>query len=835
MATQRTYKTLTLSLLFIIAITARPTSAQDVLREETSLQFIPADAAFYRTCLRNREQFQTVLHSRAVQRLFEAPQMAKWLAALQARWDDPNRSGLKRWLQEPKNRELASFALDAVSEEVFWYGDASFAELVHLTARVNEAAGSAQLQALRAGQSVADSERAAAQVTLRILADDPPELRIPAMVVGFKVSDPDRAQRQIARLEESLRSLSSNRMPGVERVRRESINSTQFLTWSLDGSLLPWDLVPKSEAERVDPKLRERVKEVLRAKQATVSIGVRGDYLLVSLGENNQHLATLGQGPLLVDRPELAPLLPHAKQPLTTIAYVSETYRQQAAAADRRQLHGSFFFEEFLKHPEAVGQDAKHALDETTRRELAADLQKLATDLADAARSQGATLRFTFLTERGYEGFAYDWSKRRGSDGAQPLTILNHLGGEPLAFAAVRRTLTVEDYDQTIHWLARGVHYFERIGLKQLSEPRQAAYRDLREQAQPWLAQLDRANREYLIPALQDGQRAIVLDASPRQTAELVAEGNENEEPVALESSLPWLELAFVGGLSDADMFKQACREYFLVAENAWSRTQQFMEDVRAEARARVKAPPVPSAPTRGPVSLRPTVQTTEIGEMYSYQMPSEWSRDAHVAPNLALSNDFFAMSYLPDYSQRLLAEQPLRCDGPLADTSRPLAGAAYLNFSGLVDALQPWLERAQEKRFERLAEASRSAEAAPQAQAPQARAPQARAPQTRAPQTRAPQPRAITPAPRASARVPALPPPAQRVAPAKSVVRAQEGETSAPRQVSPQEAKERLRLTLELLRCFRGLECAIYYEDAALVSHYELRFNDVSNNEPTP
>src|SRR5687768_9101732 len=106
MASLRAHPISFLGILLIFgAIVSQSARGEENLRDSTSLHLIPADAAFYRTCLRNREQFQTVMQSNALRRIAEAPRMAKWLAALRARWDDPDRGALRQWFERPENRD----------------------------------------------------------------------------------------------------------------------------------------------------------------------------------------------------------------------------------------------------------------------------------------------------------------------------------------------------------------------------------------------------------------------------------------------------------------------------------------------------------------------------------------------------------------------------------------------------------------------------------------------------------------------------------------------------------------------------------------------------------
>jgi hypothetical protein len=286
-----------------------------------------------------------------------------------------------------------------------------------------------------------------------------------------------------------------------------------------------------------------------------------------------------------------------------------------------------------------------------------------------------------------------------------------------------------------------------------------------------------------------------------------------------------------------------------------------LIEERPAEADAKTEAPRFRLPELPGSDDFPQRRETTSAGEVYLYELPARWRAADRVAPNMGLSQDVAVMSWLPVYTQRLLAPQPLKVEGSLADAERPMAAAAYLNFAGIIDALQPWLERASERRQERLAAREearqkdqsskslpRAAETAVSRSVPSSRVSQAPAPRAvhPAPSTRAPQPRASTrvpsppptaqtPAPRASTsasprapltRVP-QPPSAQTPAETRSVAEARATEVPV-RRISPEEAKERLRFTLDLLRCLRSFSFATHREGDALVTHYQILIEDL-------
>src|SRR5207244_2684188 len=93
-----------------------------------SLRWVPADAAFYSAMLRNREQLDAVLRSRAWARLKSLPAVQMGLQLLQAQQAQPapQVAPFLEIYQKPENQQLVALLGDMFSEEVFSYGGANF-------------------------------------------------------------------------------------------------------------------------------------------------------------------------------------------------------------------------------------------------------------------------------------------------------------------------------------------------------------------------------------------------------------------------------------------------------------------------------------------------------------------------------------------------------------------------------------------------------------------------------------------------------------------------------------------------------------------------------------
>src|SRR5262249_16126194 len=150
-----------------------------------------------------------------------------------------------------------------------------------------------------------------------------------------------------------------------------------------------------------------------------------------SVGGTPEQLAKVGgRGPKLSGRPELKPLEKYADRKLTSVSYVS---RDLIAGWNASQ-----------DNFDALVDLAKVGLPKTPvsadqQKRILRDLTQLAKEMKTDPSTFGADVSFSFMTGRGYEGYNYDYTKDPSRDGSKPLTLLNHLGGNPV-FAAVGRS-----------------------------------------------------------------------------------------------------------------------------------------------------------------------------------------------------------------------------------------------------------------------------------------------------------------------------------------------------------------------------------------------------------
>ncbi|MCB9872807.1 MAG: hypothetical protein H6821_01400 [Planctomycetaceae bacterium] len=623
--------------------------------EPASLKLIPADAAFYSASTHLREQYDSLMQSRAVAKLREMPIVKMGLGMAQAKWNDPDGdlAPFKAAYEQPENQRLVEVLIDAVSHEVFAYGDEDFAALLGLLNQINQAN-----QAAMRDLNAVDDPDAAQQIIRKLsqnLAQHLDKAKVPDLVMGFRLSDTAPAIAQLGRLEQVLGELLADQPELKQRLSRQQIAGGDFLTLQLDGSLIPWGQAAQSVPFDIT-EIREKVTKMT----VSVAIGVKDNYLLVSVGDNNDHLVALGQGEVLASRKELAPLRRYTREQICSIWYLSDAFMKQANSTEQRLDQLANLSSSLLPLTE---------LDPSLQQQIQEDVRGLVADIKRAIPESGAMMTFAFRNDQGYEGYTHNWGEKKSMDASQPLTILEHVGGDPILVVAGRRNYSPDTYDTISKWVGRALFYGETIGVGYLGPNEQDFYRRVRGDLATLVKQLDQINREKLVPAFRDGQGACVLDAK-------ITSEQWHAMLLPSEKPLPMLELGLVYGVSDAGLVKEAATGYFQAVQKAIDTLHN-------------------AEPTTIPEFPLPLPDSREFpdGMVYYYRLPRELGLDKQLSPNAGLSEDTLVLSFVPKTTVRLLAKTPFRAGG-LIEQHQGAAGAAFhFSFARLIDAVAPWVD----------------------------------------------------------------------------------------------------------------------------------------------
>lgn len=639
-----------------------PARAQTSLKETTSLAFIPDDVSFYSSSLRLKEQLDAFLASKAWAALKEIESIKMGLGAAAAfTTDGPG----AQFLEAPEYEDLRKLLADMFSNEVFCAGDASYADMLVLFGKINSFSRLGTISALGQGGG-ANASTAQTRMMLRALNENREKLQIPGTLIGFRLTDAERGKQQLTNLEGLVSALLSNNAEMAERFKSKEIDGANFLTLTLDGSMIPWDDV---HIEQFEENPGEFSDLIAKAKELTltVSLGVRDNFLLLGFGKDTG-IVTKSNGTKLYDRKELAALHKHEDKRIVTIGYISAEFAKKAGQLEEQ-------IDDFAKMAQMLLPNVP--FEEDVRKEMGEDIDKLRDDIVRYLPKPGAAMGFSFIGERGYEGYSYDWSENPMIDGSKKLTLLDHVAGNPILFFATRYKHNPEQFNVFVQYLKRVYYYADKYASQNVPGEQGEKYKGYRDAVLPHLAKLEQITKEKLVPAFKDGQGAFVIDAKAKSKQWFFLMP-ESEEP------LPMLEIAAVYGVSDAELLRTAMSEYFTVA-------QELIDAVHKVSPEEVPPIKIPEVVT----------EKTDEGTIssFAFQLPI----DPQIKPNAGLSDDVAVVSLTPELTKRVLAKTALSAEeGPLAEHDRELASAASFNFPALVDAVVPWIDYAVELNMDK-------------------------------------------------------------------------------------------------------------------------------------
>lgn len=652
---------LVVATLLLATVTPGVPSRADELTTSAAA-VVPADAAFLSATLRAREQYDRFVKSNAFAAVKNLPAVRRALGSLEEQRSMPGSplSMAGTFMQLPENEQALDVLADLVATDTFVYGEPSCISFLKL---LQELQGVAPLQAERGG---ADGPEAAQRgAIVKGLAANLDLLVVPDVVWGFRTTKLDAAKSQLKRIEVLLKLVTQANPDMADALARRPIAGGEVVTFTIQGDQLPWDELENQLDAGLDDKADlEKVLDRLRTLDVVVALGVIGDRVILSVGDSIDHLQKLalpGSGRKgLLDTPPFAPLRAHKDKPLTGLSYVSDALAdltQESAASGLNVLNQAA--------DAAVQQAALPAEAAADTRRLLAKAEK---DLGGRLPKPGPWIAFSFLTDRGYEGYAWDWARNQPFDGSRRLDLLEHVGGAPLAAVVSRIKSDPALLDDLAALASGGWGLFMKYGLPRADEDEQERVAAFDEHVAPLGTKLMEVLRAKIVPAIADGQVGLVIDAKTKTTRV------QKDLPVSAEP-LPLLEPAIVLPLADPKLFREGLSDLFTLAD-----------DLVAAA---VKM--APDAVPAGYEVPEPEKAKVSAGSIWSFALPQS-GLDEQLRPAIGVGDKAAVFSLVPAQAGRLLAAGRIETGSQLATFEEPLAGAAAVDFAGLVDALRPWI-----------------------------------------------------------------------------------------------------------------------------------------------
>jgi hypothetical protein len=651
--------------LMLAAITSMPGRADELAGGPASV--VPADAAFLSATLRAREQYDRFVNSNAYATLRKLPALRRALDSLEEQRSMPGSpfSMVETFMQLPENEQALELLADMTATDTFVYGEPSCISVLRLLQKLQELQGTAPLQAELTGDDGDSLERAQKAAIVKGLAANLDLLVVPDVVWGFRTTKLADAKSQLKRIEVLLKLVTQANPDMADALARKPVAGGEVVAFTIDGDRLPWHQLEDELAEGLADKADlEKVLDRLRTLDVVIALGVIGDRVILSIGDSIDHLQKLalpGSGRKgLLDTPPFAKLRDHKDKPLTGISYVSgelADLNQEGARAGFRMLNQAA--EAGIKQADLPAEAAAET------RQLLAKAEK---DLGRRLPQAGPWLAFSFLTDRGYEGYVWDWARNQPFDGTRRLDLLEHVGGAPLAAVVSRIKSDPALLDELAALASGGWRLFMKHGLPRAGANEREQVESFDEHIVPLAHKFVEVLRAKIVPALADGQVGLVLDAKTKTTRV------QKDLPASTEP-LPLLEPAIVLPLADPKLFREGLSDLF-----SWG------DDLVAAIRAMN-----PDAVPAGYEVPDPEKAKVGAGSIWSFALPGS-GLDEQLRPAIGVGDKAAVFSLVPAQAGRLLAASRLETGSQLTTFEEPLAGAATLDFAGLIDAFRPWV-----------------------------------------------------------------------------------------------------------------------------------------------
>jgi hypothetical protein len=652
-------------------LAVQPVVAGELDKLDTSLKLIPADAAFYSSMLRNREQVDAFLQSNAWAKIQSMPSFQMGLAMYnaQAQQQGSPVSRFQTAVQNPEVKRLINLSADMGSNEIFLYGGKNFNKFVELLQYIvsDMRYGPAILQASGKARGL-NNEKLHAKLVLKTLTEHPDLVEFPNVLIGFHLKKPAAANEALVKLEMILNTSLAMAPPEFKGIlNRETIGENEYLVLRLNGKLIPWDKVPMDKLkELVDDEAKLQILvEHVKNMEFVLAMGVRDNDLLISFGSSADCIKSLGSTARLIDRPEFKPLEKFVDKRLTGISYASKEFVERL----NNNAKNIDDLRDFLNQMIPLAKLPAQQSDQMTK-----DVGALAVDLKKMMPELGSIMAFNFLTDNGYEGYQYSWGTHPNMDGSKPLELLKHVGGNPVLGIVGRKKASPEHYADMEKWGKVGWKYIEELALPRMPEAERQKAVEFLNDLKPLLIRFNETNRNLLMPALADGQIGFVIDAK------LMSKQLQQSMPV-LKKELPLIEPAVMVGVSNPDLLQKAMGEFRSIYNDLIDLIGR-QNDLPPDVKANIGNFKWPAA----------KVEKIAGGALYSYPLPEQWGMDKNIIPNAGLSDKVAVITLSTTQTGRLLKETPLKVGGVLANAERPLAIADWIDMTEFFGAVTPWV-----------------------------------------------------------------------------------------------------------------------------------------------
>jgi len=474
-------------------------------------------------------------------------------------------------------------------------------------------------------------------------------------VMGFKPTDVKHFSEGLAQLPE----MAAN---SPVKVEKSEINGTTYYTIKLQGKMIPIPedkLVDALEETGVSEQRAKDFHAWIGDQTLSITLGIKGDYLILSIAADNNHLKKFGQGSPLSAHEALAPVREHLKKPnLLGLHYVSkelamlgyQTPEQQKADVEKAMAPAALFL------PPGLGQ------------KLSADIKDF-IDYASKNTPKPSEVVGVDLDNKGMESYSFTKAVSPGTEYSKTLEILAHLGGNPFVGIAGASKSSIGEYEHVRGFFKKLYGYVNEFALPKMDKDAKEKFKKYETVVLPIIAEIDDITGKKFLPSIDACQTGFVIDFKAK--AQKFPEGD-------LPKPMPIPEVGLGFTVNDGDMFKDAVVSYVKAVQNGYVKLLPMLKDDGAH-----DLPPTLDFPP-------PSSSNVGEGTQYFYPMPEKL--DPAILPHVVVSKKFVSISSSPALSQRMLSPSGAVKNEVVA-IDQPSAMAAVVHLPVMASALNEWAD----------------------------------------------------------------------------------------------------------------------------------------------
>lgn len=680
-------------------VAAQDVAQASVLSLTSSLDFVPADTAFYFATSSHQQIWNSFVQSRAYAALKDTPVGRKMRKAyrkgVSRGWDQFGENPFRYYLEGYANsidsvqgKLVMPYLERLFAHELFVYGDNRIVPFIQTLRDYYD-----ELNAAVIDSAEQENPDELWQRFETIGNKHLSNLEVPTIVVGAITDEPEVFVGFLELMNTGFQQIireNPNEMQLLAKAVRfqsEGTGAADRLAWfglEIAGDELPFDQLKVADPD-LEPLLGA-IRPMFAGKRFALAFAVRGQAVLMTFGPSFEHLRNFGVGPLLVDQPLLEPLrnARTAGQPICLAGYRSTEFARLTSSTWSGWARAA----SYLLNQAIAGADSE-LLTESEKLELIKKFQseseQCARELEALESKPGASLAYGLLTDEGIEGYAIEFDQPADPQSNQPLQLPSLLPSSPLFAVFNRNQASAEHWKIIGNYLEKlfaGLEHYGPLLAEDLERAEISAI--VLERLAPLLQSLAQTSLSELLPEMAGREWGLVVDFS--QTKKKW----HREMPTASEP-LPMPGAMMLLQFQDAAVVRKVGAEHLAAA-------RKLLQDAKE-----LGAGDIPS-------SLEipdPKQETLPFGTEFGFPLPSALGLTPDWKPHSLLGDHLLAIGYFPEQTARLLQSPPKIVQsesansdssvksslfGPAGETDRATSGLVYFDNQQLAAAVEAWL-----------------------------------------------------------------------------------------------------------------------------------------------